>query len=395
MQEEEEKNELGELLEIYLSGQPTPAQWSRMMLLLNQVEEIEDAQLEPILRKYWEYQSLNTGEQTFINEAEENTPSNHRVYFLRKWGWAAAIILLMGISVYLLTANNSSSKKRAVFAERAAKMDIAPGKAGAILTLADGSQVVLDSLGNGIVASQNGADIVLKNGQLTYDLTRNAVDKIVYNTMTTPKGRQFQLTLPDGTQVWLNAASSLRYPTVFTGMERKVEVTGEAYFEVAKNIKIPFRVNVNNKAEIVVLGTHFNVSAYENEKSLNTTLLEGRVSIQANQKIQPNVILQPGQQAQINQQTATGIKVVNEVDVDKVMAWRNGVFNFEGATLDEVMKQLERWYDIEVVYEKGIPNTTFFGKISRLNNLQELLTILEKSNVRFRLEADRRLIVTP
>jgi ferric-dicitrate binding protein FerR (iron transport regulator) len=395
MQEEEEKNELGELLEIYLSGQPTPAQWSRMMLLLNQVEEIEDAQLEPILRKYWESQSLNTGEQTFINEAEENTPSNHRVYFLRKWGWAAAIILLMGISVYLLTANNSSSKKRAVFAERAAKMDIAPGKAGAILTLADGSQVVLDSLGNGIVASQNGADIVLKNGQLTYDLTRNAVDKIVYNTMTTPKGRQFQLTLPDGTQVWLNAASSLRYPTVFTGMERKVEVTGEAYFEVAKNIKIPFRVNVNNKAEIVVLGTHFNVSAYENEKSLNTTLLEGRVSIQANQKIQPNVILQPGQQAQINQQTATGIKVVNEVDVDKVMAWRNGVFNFEGATLDEVMKQLERWYDIEVVYEKGIPNTTFFGKISRLNNLQELLTILEKSNVRFRLEADRRLIVTP
>ncbi len=155
--------------------------------------------------------------------------------------------------------------------------------------------------------------------------------------MSTPRGRQFEITLPDGTHVWLNAASSIRYPTVFAGNERNVELDGEAYFEVVKNAKQPFVVNARNKAIIEVLGTSFNISAYENEKSLNTTLLDGSVKVNG-------TILKPGQQARVTEE----VRVIDQTDIDKVMAWQRGFFNSEGATLEEVMQQLERWYDIDV-----------------------------------------------
>lgn len=308
----------------------------------------------------------------------------HRVRFLRRWvPAAAAAILLLAAGAYLWTAN----RKDALPTVEATV--ITPGKAGAILTLADGSQVVLDSLDNGVIANQNGARVVLRNGQLAYDPAENGNGEIVFNTISTPKGRQFQVTLPDGTLVWLNAASSIRYPTVFSGEERKVEVTGEAYFEVAKNAKMPFRLNVNNKAEINVLGTHFNVNAYDNEKAIATTLLEGSVRVAAN--LDQPVILQPGQQAQI---AKAGINVIENADIDKVIAWKNGLFHFEGATLAEIMRQLERWYDIEVVYEKGIPDIEFEGEMTRDVSLNGLLVMLGKTEMHFRLEG-RKLIVLP
>lgn len=307
------------------------------------------------------------------------------VFHVRKWFWAAAAaLLLLSLGIYRWTA---IQKKELAAGNKSAPAMITPGKNGAILTLADGKQVVLDSLGNGVIADQNGSKAALKNGQLTYHPTGNASGGIVYNIMSTPKGRQFNMVLPDGTGVWLNAASSIRYPTVFTGRERNVTITGEAYFEVAANAGMPFRVNVNNLAEIEVLGTHFNINAYDNEKTLNTTLLEGSVKIRAKGR---NVLLKPGQQAQV----AADIKVIDDADINKTIAWKNGLFNFNDATLEEVMKQLERWYDIDVVYEKGIPDIHFGGGMSKNIPLSDLLMILEKSKVHFHIEG-RKLTVLP
>ncbi len=321
-----------------------------------------------------------------------------RVHSLRKWSWAAAsVLLLLLVGAYFRNNNN----KTAPAGKLVKTIDIAAGKDGAILTLDDGKQVVLDSMANGVVASQNGIQVELKNGLLTYNHTGKDPGQIVYHTMSTPKGRQFQVTLNDGTQVWLNSASSIRYPTVFAGMERKVQMTGEVYFEVRKNAKMPFRINVNNKAEIEVLGTHFNVNGYENEKSLNATLIEGSIIVVAlspDHQPKQNLVLQPGQQAQIapGQQTqeADPIRLINNADIEKVMAWKNGLFNFDDASLDEVMRQLERWYNIDVVYENGVPKTQYYGKINKQNNLQELLHILEKNEVQFRLENGNKLVVS-
>lgn len=333
-------------------------------------------------------------------------PIPRNVHFLRKWGWAAAsVLLLCCIGTYLQVRHSREEMLRKAYCSHL-KQDFGPGKDGAVLTLANGEKVVLDSLHNGVIATQNGTQVLLKNGQLTYDMTEGATGDIAYNTMSTPKGRQFHLQLPDGTQVWLNSASSIRYPTAFTGKERKVAVTGETYFEVAKNAKMPFKVEVNDREEIEVLGTQFNVNAFENEASLNTTLLEGSLRVRPGQPTQATmggVLLQPGQQARITAGLLSSdrgagppqqIRVINDADIDKVMAWKNGLFNFNEATLEEVMKQLERWYDIEVVYEKGIPDIQFFGKMTKNISLSDLLTILEKSKVHFRIE-DRKLIVLP
>lgn len=313
---------------------------------------------------------------------------------------AAAVVLLMlaGAAVWF----NRKPVVHAVtaHAHKEVSNDIAPGMAGAILTLDDGRKVVLDSAGNGVIATQSGARIVLKNGELVYDASGKGSVTTVYNTMSTPKGRQFRLVLPDGTQVWLNAASSLRYPVIFTGRERMVEVTGEAYFEVAKvtdpvtGERTPFKVKVNNNTSVEVLGTHFNINSYEEEANISTTLLEGSVRLHNNGN---TALLKPGQQALIalNGVPQKKIAIVEHADVDKVMAWKNGVFNFQDATLDEVMRQLERWYNIEVVYERGIPKQEFIGKMGRDLPLSDVLRGLEMSKVHFRLEQGRRVVVLP
>ncbi len=202
--------------------------------------------------------------------------------------------------------------------------------------------------------------------------------------MSTPRGRQFQVTLPDGTAVWLNAASSIRYPTAFTGAERKVEITGEVYFEVKKDIR-PFIVSADNRAEVTVLGTSFNVNSYSNEAGVKATLLEGTVQVS---KDEQSVIIKPGEQADV-QKT---ISVTKGVALEKVMAWKAGLFNFENVSLDEAMRQLERWYDIEVVYEKGIPNIELDGEMSKDITLNGLMNVLKELGVRYRLEG-RRLII--
>lgn len=303
--------------------------------------------------------------------------------------YAAAVLLIAGAGAYLYLANRQTQVTAPQVAVTSTPAEIQPGREGAILTLADGSTMVLDSLGNGLVTTQNGTRVVLRNGQLLYEAGQSKA-LVAYNTMSTPKGRQFQLVLSDGTRVWLNAASSIRYPTIFSNTERKVEITGEAYFEVARNPASPFRVQINEHTEVEVLGTHFNINSYENEESINTTLLEGSVQVKNRDG---KIVLRPGQQARVKGEDK--IRVLNDVDVEKVMAWKNGVFNFQDATLQEVMRQLERWYDIEVVYEKDVPQLEFFGKMGKDLSLQTVLRGLEKSNVHFRIEEGRRLVVLP
>ncbi|MBV7529645.1 FecR family protein [Chitinophaga sp. sic0106] len=299
--------------------------------------------------------------------------------------YAAAAALLIGIAIFYWQRQHTTTPTIAL-GETA---PIAPGKDGAILTLADGSQLVLDSTGNGVVANQNGTQVILQNGQLAYNAAGQS-GAATFNTVSTPKGRQFKLILPDGTKVWLNAASAIRYPTSFSGQERHISLQGEAYFEVAANDKAPFKVTAGDSTTIEVLGTSFNVNAYTNENSIRTTLLSGAVRINA---YRHTATLKPAQQAAVKPAT-TQLAVLNAVNTDQVMAWKNGLFNFENASLDEVMRQLERWYDIEVVYEKGIPPTRFGGEINKQNTLQDVLQILEGSNVHFQLEG-RKLIVMP
>lgn len=364
---------------------------------ISKLEVIMDQQLTESTPMHSDYADVVSRLKKSFEEgfsADRRTPVIRISSTMLRWSAAAAVLLLTGTLFFLQLSSKSSKQKSGtpVAAIPAVKNDIAPGKEGAILTLNDGRTVVLDSLGNGIVTDQNGAKVVLHNGELTYNAREAVNGEVAYNTITTPKGRQFRLLLEDGTKVWLNAASSLRYPTVFNGKERKVEVTGEAYFEVAKNAKMPFHVKINNETEIVVLGTHFNVNSYQNEASINTTLLEGSVRVSNGKE---SALLNSGQQAQSSALLNNKIKVISNVNVEKIMAWKNGVFDFQDASLGEVMRQLERWYNIEVVYEKGIPNLEFMGKIGRDLTLSEVLRGLEMSEVHFKIEGGRKLIVMP
>lgn len=335
------------------------------------------------------------------NIAQEVTPgiesANRKVHFLRShkwWAAAAAIFLLFGTSAYFLFQSSPKPVQIASVGSKKISPDVMPGKNGAVLTLADGTSIVLDSLGNGIIAKQGKTEVKLKDGQLLYDKGSGKLqqaDKIAYNTMTTPKGRQYRLVLSDGTKVWLNAASSLKYPTVFTGTERKVEITGEAYFEVAKNAKMPFKVNINHTTTVEVLGTHFNINAYSDEESINTTLLEGSVKIKADNKIQ---MLEPGQQARVNSK-AGSIKLVKNVDLDQVVAWKNGAFSFADTDLPAVMRQLERWYNVDVVYAGAVPSAKFNGEIGKSLTLSQVLKLLAQTRIKYKIENGNKIIILP
>lgn len=262
------------------------------------------------------------------------------------------------------------------------KNDIRPGGNKAYLTLSDGSEIILDNVSNGALARQGAAQITkLDSGQLSYNL--KAIPKlssniISYNTLTTPRGGQYRIILSDGTVVWLNALTSLRFPIAFAGKERRVEVKGEAYFEVAKNAAMPFIVKAGS-SEIKVLGTHFNVMAYADDKLIKTTLLEGRVEVSSDkhsssEKKDSFVVLEPGQQAQLDR--SNKIKVM-DADLEEAIAWKNGNFIFNNENLESILAKISRWYDVNVVYQIDPENKTFSGKISRSQNISEVLNMFE------------------
>jgi len=378
------------LIEAYLTDSLTPGQETAFIAML------EDPANRDILDRFIAEKAatqLLTGEEdvdrreksllALQDKLQQADPPVRRLRVLRRWGWAAAsLLLILAAGSYFLLSD--SSHMPPVSQDLRPLPQITPGKNGAVLTLADGSRVVLDSLGNSVIASQNGTQVVLKDGQLAYHPGGQATPEVLWNTMTTPRGRQFKIILPDGTTVWLNAASSIRYPTAFSGSERRVEVTGEAYFEVAKNEQMPFQVSINHEAEVQVLGTEFNINGYTDEPMIKTTLLEGSVRIVKGKNTR---ILKPGEQALIHAAGSSDAEIgVMAGEAEKAVAWKKGIFNMEGVETAAFMRQLSRWYDLEIVYKGPVPERTFHGKLGRDLQLSQILEVLSQFNIRYKLD---------
>ncbi len=383
-----------DLLSKYLSGKLSHAQKRRLTHLLKHKEYQEH--LEFVVKKDFmedkylgeENIELRSAIQNFLTkEISRGTRTPAKLSQLRRMVAAASVILfLTAASLFILkrsNENNLAATKRV----QPVSQDISPGKTGAVLTLSNGSKIVLDSL-QGSVGLQGNSQVTNKNGLLSYSVKNNSTE-IAYNTMSTPVGRQYHLILADGSEVWLNAASSITYPTSFPGDDRKVSITGEAYFEVVHDERKPFHVMVNNM-EVKVLGTHFNISAYENEDATKTTLLEGSVKVTKNNS---NILIAPGQQAiAINGNNDMPVKK-REVDLDEVMAWKNSKFIFQDADIKSIMRQLERWYGITASYDGNVTNEEFVGVISRNVNISQILAMLEKTGrVGFRIQGKNIII---
>ncbi len=327
-----------------------------------------------------------------------------RIDFNRSWlrfAAVAVVVLFISTATFFLIRN---AQKETIpinqFAQNL-KNDVAPGGNKAVLTLADGSTIILDSAQNGALAQQGNTKVLkLNNGQLAYNLAghKEPATTVLYNTISTPKGGQYLVVLPDGSKVWLNASSSLRFPTAFVGNERSVEITGEAYFEVASlkiphetTKKMPFIVEVNG-VKVEVLGTHFNIMAYGDEGKIKTTLLEGSVNVRRGKA---NGLLRPGQEAELSyNQTNNDKLLIRNADLEETVAWKNGRFLFNNAEMRTIMRQVMRWYDVDVIYEGSIPERFFTANISRNTNLSELLKVFELSKIHFKIDG-RKLIVMP
>jgi hypothetical protein len=337
----------------------------------NQSSEIHDRMLSYI--------------QSHIEEID--VPAPKIIYMRKSFWWAAAVLLLGFFGIYKLLQRPVTPVTIAGLNKKA---DIAPGQTGAILTLANGKKIVLDSAGNGVLAQQAGVNVLQQNGQLAYSGQSQAV---LYNTMSTPVGRTFRLVLPDGTRVWLNASSSITFPTAFEGKERQVTITGEAYFEVVHRVTQKFLVKTSHET-VEDIGTRFDIDSYSDEPSIKTTLLEGAVKVAAlGNTTNDATVLHPGEQAVLS--TSIGkIKIDKEVDLDEVIAWKNGVFRFNSVDIHTIMRQAARWYDMDVSYIGDI-HATFSGGISRNVNASQLFHILESTDkVSFEI-IGKKIIVKP
>ncbi|MET7000402.1 FecR family protein [Chitinophaga defluvii] len=320
-------------------------------------------------------------------------PVERKIPVLRRYRWvaAAAILGVIALGSYLWWQQRPVINVVVVPAQ-----DVLPGGSKAMLTLGDGSTVALDSAGNQVI-HQGSTAIYQRHGQLQYE-TGNGAGAVSLNMLTTPRGGQYQLRLPDGSTVWLNAASTLKYPTAFSDTGRLVELTGEAYFEIRPlsnalaaggNKKVPFRVKVNNMT-VEVLGTAFNVQAYPDESKVTTTLINGKVKLNSNSE---TLMLQPGQQAQLEE--GGRLNLLADADIEQAVAWKNGYFRFVKTDIQSIMQQLSRWYDVEVRYEKGLKPYSFGAIISRNNNISQVLNMLEATGeVHFKVEG-RQVLVMP
>lgn len=341
-----------------------------------------------------------------------------RVYRMRwfRWTVVAAMFVLVAGAGYMYLFSVRSSQPDLVLQNQTQLFtnDILPGRQGAVLTLANGQKIILDSAANGALATEGGARVIKKENKIVYNINK-VPDESAVNTITTPPGRQYQLTLADGTAVWLNAGSSITYPTVFTGKQRIVKVTGEVYFEVSPAFspggggkKIPFIVDIlppiptgrdAGGGRVEVLGTHFNINAYGDEEQIRTTLLEGSVKVSSIVN-RESAILKPGEQVSIRRPEpvegshASQLSRPIRVQTDIVMAWKNGRFFFSGTEISQLMRQLARWYDVEVEYNTEIKDL-FYAEIPRNSKLSDVLRALELTGkVHFTI-AGKKVIVMP
>lgn len=377
--------EAKELFEKYKSGKCTPEEKLLLQTWFHHLAEDEDSGLT----------------EAELREAQKAFRKHSYTLFgkpvSRLWqrvASAAAIILVASLGIYLYRTNLAAEPQPLAGVQ---ENDILPGGNRATLTLADGRRIDLNEARNGELANQSGIRVTkTADGQLVYTISDSgpASKDLSYNTIETPFGGQYQVNLPDGSRVWLNSASSLKYPVHFSGNERKVEITGEAYFEVARNPAMPFRVK-NEGQTIEVLGTHFNVMSYPGESTINTTLLEGSVKVFSSKG---SKLLTPGQQARNGN---GGIDVVT-VDTEEVIAWKNGFFIFKSEDAQSIMRQISRWYDVDIEIQGDISRKNFGGRISRSRNISEVLEVLESTgSIKFKIVNggshgnERRIIAMP
>ena len=313
--------------------------------------------------------------QRRIKEAQQPKPGYRRML---QWAAVFTGIIFLGYFYYYQSNGTKAKTERKMIA--AMPHDVQPGSNGAILELANGKVIVLDTAANGTLD-----DNVMKDRAAIVFEKAAEDEPVQYNTLTTPRARQQQLILPDGSQVWLNAESSIRFPTAFTGKTREITISGEAYFEVSPDKTKPFIVNVR-QSSVVVLGTHFNVMAYSDEAFLETTLLEGAVRFLNNDE---QLLLKPGQQSRLSQNKQ--LQLITNPDMDVIMAWKNGFQSYKQADIGTILRQIKRWYDVEVEYKGDIPpELTFTGEIPREVTLSQLLKALESKRLHFTLDPPNR-----
>lgn len=386
-----QKQEFQQLIDKYLNGQATADEVQLLMELFDNAQTNND----------WDEQTLGVKQdledkmlqrlQSAVQQSSVNyQPKVFKIFAFRNV--AAAVVGLMVISGGVYYSMRHTAKDAAVAKNKTVvKHDADPGKNEAVLTLDNGEKVVLDSARIGTLAKKGNISIKkTKDGQLVYQVEEGKASvtngPVAYNTISTPRGGQYQVILPDGSMVWLNAASSLKFPTAFTGGQRDVGLTGEAYFEVAKNPSKPFTVNIGS-LNVKVLGTHFNINAYADEDNIKTTLLEGLVQLTSGNS---HNLLKPDEQGIVK---GDNIRIV-EVDAERAVAWKNGFFDFNRASIRDIMKQLSRWYNIEVVYNGKVSDDEFMGRIERNVKLSQVLHVLELSHVHFKVE-DKKITVSP
>ncbi|MEP7256855.1 MAG: FecR family protein [Flavitalea sp.] len=396
----------------YVKREISPDEFDELLIWLHDLNEEETRLFSAPLKELWEqakagqlpstahqvnwervFQQAINNESAPVISIEKNKPGN--VWL--KISAAAVLILSLSAGGYWFLANKKTSQQQVVKVSPDIRLPetVLPGNKTATLTLSNGSKILLNDAANGTLAQQGGAKVIkLDSGQLMYKADN--ASEVVYNLISTPRAAEYQIILPDGSKVWLNASSSLRFPTSFKEKDRRVELTGEGYFEVAKNQGKPFKVKIMRPSEeeggdmeVEALGTHFNIMAYNNEDAIKTTLLEGAVKVSQGSS---SSFLQPGKQALLNR--ASGNIRVLPTNVNIAVAWKNGYFYFEKADVKTILRQVGRWYDLDIVYAQTPPDLIFSGKIERNLPLSGILRLLQHSKIHFRIEGKKLTVLS-
>lgn len=314
---------------------------------------------------------------------------NKYVLITRRWRYVAAAIVLViaGMAIYNSMHRQKKHDSASPIVAHPPIIDINPGASKAQLVMADGKVISLDAAGTKTLKETDGTCIDQQSGKLVYTGTQANSETVLFNTLSIPRGGEYQLVLPDGTKVWLNASTSLRFPTRFTGNERKIFLKGEAYFEVMENRQMPFHIEVGNDMKVEVLGTHFNIMSYEDENDTKTTLVEGKVKVTCQSN---TLVLSPSRQAIWDKRK--GSLTSAEADVEKAVAWKNGMIEFHDDDLPYIMRQVSRWYDVDISFAGTPPVGLYTGSIRRQAKLEKVLEILQVAGVRFRTEGKKIVV---
>lgn len=369
------------IVDKYLAGTASPEEQALLEEYYKRLEASGTAELSPQQEQVLEdslYANIRNGME---NVATPVVPMRRRLFI--RIASVAAAVLVLAAGYWMFTNNGGKEDKPVVQNGKSSTIDLPPGKDAAVLTLPNGKKIILDST-TGTISKKDGTTIINLDGLLTYSPSKDQ-KKVEYHTISTARGNQYQLVLADGSKVFLNSATSLHFPSAFTGSIREVELTsGEAYFDITTNPEQPFHVKTREMT-IEVTGTHFNVNAYSDEGPVATTLVEGKIKVSSEVG---SVNVKPGQQAAISNNKF----LVTQPDINKVIAWRTGFFEFDQLDISAIMRQVSRWYDVDIVYEGKITTEKFGGRFSKQLPLLKLLKLLEENGVQFRLEGKRVVV---